>query len=335
MIVKKDGRIVVNKLDVYKVISPQMGEVLKKQHELADNAFATDVTYEEMRENYIHERKYWNEGGPKPKKTVDLEIGGPYGEIPIRFHYPEKRTGKGVIIYIHGGGFAVGNIDTHSKIMRTLMEETGSVVIGIDYRLAPEYKYPTQVEECAFLVEWLRNHAEKYDINREDIAFVGDSAGANLSLATALYLRDQKKDVSYIRALLLYYGTYGLTDSRSMRLLGGDYDGLSQEDLAQYRKMYVEDEKGDLRYYDCFSNDLTTGIPPCYIACGELDPLLDDSRLLFDILKHHEQTVVMEEFQGVIHSFLHFTKMLPEAKEALRSGASFYNLLGNKKEVFK
>lgn len=325
----------MNKLDVYKMMSPEIREIVKKQNELAGDALSTDISYEKMRENYIIERKYWNEGGPKPKKTVDLEIEGPYGEIPIRFHYPEKRIGQGAIIYIHGGGFTLGNLDTHSKIMRTLMEETGAVVIGIDYRLAPEYKYPTQVKECAFLVEWLRNQAEKYEIDRNDITFAGDSAGANLSLATALYLRDQKKDVSYIRALLLYYGTYGLTDSRSMRLLGGDYDGLSQEDLEQYRKLYVEDENMDLCYYDCFSNDLTTGIPPCYIACGDLDPLLDDSRLLFDILKHHEQRVVMEEFKGIIHSFLHFTKMLPEAKQALQSGANFYHSLANQKEISK
>lgn len=308
-----------------------MREVLKKQNELADDAFSTDVSYEKMRENYMNERKYWNEGGPEPKQTIDLEIEGPYGKFPIRFHYPKKRMGKGAIIYIHGGGFAVGNLDTHSKIMRTLMEETGAVVIGIDYHLAPEYKYPTQVKECAFLVDWLRNYAEKYELDRDDISIAGDSAGANLSLATALYLRDHEKDISYLRALLLYYGTYGLTDSGSMRLLGGDYDGLSQEDLEEYRKMYVADEKSDVRYYDCFSNDLTTGIPPCYIACGNLDPLLDDSKLLYDILKQYQQTVVMEEFKGVIHSFLHFTKLLPEAKEAIRSGATFFQSLANEK----
>lgn len=322
----------MNKLNVNKIMTPEMREVLKKQSELADDAFSTDVSYEKMRENYMNERKYWNEGGPEPKQTIDLEIEGPYGKLPIRFHYPQKRIGNGAIIYIHGGGFAVGNLDTHSKIMRTLMEETGAVVIGIDYHLSPEYKYPTQVKECAFLADWLRNYAEKYELDRDDISFAGDSAGANLSLATALYLRDHEKDISYIRALLLYYGTYGLTDSGSMRLLGGDYDGLGQEDLEQYRKMYVADEKSDVRYYDCFSNDLTTGIPPCYIACGNLDPLLDDSKLLYDILKHHQQTVVMEEFKGVIHSFLHFTKLLPEAKEAIQSGATFFQSLANEKK---
>ncbi|WP_249316478.1 acetyl esterase [Bacillus sp. FJAT-50079] len=314
----------MNKKNVYKMMTSEMLETLNKQAELIGDTFSTDVTYEKMRENYVSERKFWNKGGPEPKQTVDLKIEGPYGSIAIRIHYPKKRRGNGSIVYIHGGGFVVGNIDTHSRIMRMLMEETESVVIGVDYHLAPEYKYPKQVEECVFLVEWLRNHAEKYNIDPNDIALAGDSAGANLCLATALYLRDNKKHVSYLRCLLLYYGTYGLTDSKSMRLFGGEYDGLSEEDLKTYRNMYIGGENKDLRYYDCLSNDLTHGIPPCYIACGNLDPLQDDSKLLNDILTYHHQKAVLEKFKGVIHGFLHYTSIVPEAKEAIRNGAKFY-----------
>lgn len=313
-----------NKYNAYKMMTPKMLETLTKQNDLVEDAFSTDVTFEEMRENYVKERKFWNEGGPEPRKTIDLEVEGPYGPIAIRFHYPMRRTGKGAIVYIHGGGFVVGNLDTHSKIMRLLMEETESVVIGIDYHLAPEFKYPTQVEECAFFVEWLRSHSEEYDIDRYDIALAGDSGGANLSLATALYLRDTKKDVSYIRSLLLYYGAYGLTDSKSMRLFGGDYDGLSRKDLMAYSKMYLGDGNADFRYYDCFSNDLTNGVPPCYIAYGDLDPLQDDSKLLFDILTYNNVKAELEEFKGVIHAFLHHSRILPESIEAIKQGANFY-----------
>ncbi|WP_253724460.1 acetyl esterase [Sporosarcina sp. HYO08] len=320
----------MNKLDAYKMMTPKMREVLKKQAELVGDAFSTDVTYEEMRDNYTKERKYWNAGGPEPQRTVNVEVEGPHGTFATRIHYPKKRTGKGAIVFIHGGGFTVGNLDTHSKVMRLLMEEAESVVIGIDYHLAPEYQYPVQVEECAFLVEWLRSRAEQYEIDPNDIALAGDSAGANLSLATVLYLRDQQKDISSIRALLLYYGTYGLTDSTSFRLLGGDYDGLRREDLNAYLKMYIGGENGDLRYFDCVSNDLTEGIPPCYIACGEVDPLRDDSRLLYEMLTHYEQKAVLEEFKGMIHAFLHYSCMLPEATEAIRNGANFYKSLCHK-----
>lgn len=182
----------MNKFNAYEMMSAEMLETLKKQKELVGESISTDVAYEKMREDYANERKFWNEDGPEPKETVDLEVEGPYGSIPIRIHYPQKRTGKGSIIYIHGGGFVVGSLDTHSKIMRKLMEETESVVIGIDYHLAPEHTYPTQVEECTFIVEWLKSHAEKYDIDPNDIALAGDSAGANLCLNTALYLRDKK-----------------------------------------------------------------------------------------------------------------------------------------------
>ncbi|TQR15598.1 acetyl esterase [Psychrobacillus soli] len=317
----------MNKFDALKMMTPEMIATLKKQNELVEDAFSTNVTYEKMRENYNNERKFWNEGGPEPKKSVDLELEGPYGTIGIRIHYPQKRTGKGSIVYIHGGGFVVGNLDTHSRIMRILMEETESVVIGIDYHLAPEYKYPTQVEECAFLVEWLRSNAEEYDLDKNDISLAGDSGGANLSLATALYLRDKKDDVTYLRSLLLYYGAFGLTDSRSRRIFGGDYDGLGREDLKAYSKMYIEDDNVDLRYFDCFSNDLTKGVPPCYIAYGDLDPLQDDSILLYDILTYNNGKAELEEFKGVIHAFLHHSRILPEAKEAIKNGANFYKSL--------
>lgn len=318
-----------NKIDAYKKMTPEMLETLAKQNELVQDAFSTNVTFEEMRENYNRERQFWNEGGPEPNKTVDLELAGPYGPIAIRFHYPKRRSGKGAIVYIHGGGFVVGNLDTHSKIMRLLMEETESVVIGIDYHLAPEYKYPTQVEECAFLVEWLRDHSEEYGIDPNDISLAGDSGGANLSLATSLYLRDKREDVSYIRCLLLYYGAYGLTDSKSMRLLGGDYDGLSRKDLQAYTNMYIGEGKPDLRYFDCFSNDLTKGVPPCYIAYGDLDPLQDDSKLLYEILTYHNIKAELEEFKGVIHAFLHHSRILPESTEAIRTGANFFKSLAD------
>jgi acetyl esterase len=316
-----------NKYNAYKMMTPKMLEALTVQKELVEDAFSTDVTFEEMRENYINERKFWNEGGPEPKKTIDREVEGPYGSIPIRFHYPMRRTGKGAILYIHGGGFVVGNLDTHSKIMRLLMEETESVVIGIDYHLAPEFKYPTQVKECAFLIDWLRANSAEYDIDQNDISLAGDSGGANLSLATSLYLRDKKKDVSYIRCLLLYYGSYGLTDSKSMRLFGGDYDGLSSKDLITYAKMYIGDENEDLRYFDCFSNHLTQGVPPCYIAYGDLDPLQDDSKLLYDILTYHKIKAELEEFKGVVHAFLHHSSILQESIEAIQHGGNFYKSL--------
>jgi acetyl esterase len=313
-----------NKYNAYEMMTPKMLDTLTKQNELVKNAFTTDVTFEEMRKNYNMERKFWNEGGPEPEKTIDIEIEGQYGPIAIRFHYPVRRTGKGAIVYIHGGGFVVGNLDTHSKIMRLIMEETEAVVIGIDYHLAPEYKYPTQVEECAFLVEWLRSYSGEYDIDGNDIALAGDSGGANLALAASLYLRDKKKDVSNIRCLLLYYGAYGLTDSKSMRLFGGDYDGLSRKDLKTYTKMYIGSENKDIRYFDCFSNDLTKGVPPCYIAYGDLDPLQDDSKLLYEILTYNNLKAELGEFKGVIHAFLHHSRILPESIEAIQQGANFY-----------
>lgn len=317
----------MNKKDINKHITAEMVQVLQIQQELADGFEKSDDPIESMRRNYNLERAYWNDGGPEAKKTIDLELEGPYGALPIRLHYPLHRKEKGIILYIHGGGFMVGNLDTHSRIMRNIMELSGSVVVGIDYHLAPEYQYPVQLEECAFLVKHLRENSEEYDIDANDIVFAGDSAGANLALATTLYLRDRLPDIHFIRALLLYYGTFGLKDSRSMRLYGGDYDGLSQSQLQEYQQMYLGKQINEIHYSDCFDHNLATDIPPCYIACGEIDPLFDDSQLLFDILVENGMKAELQCFNGVTHSFLHFSKIMPEAIIAIEQGIAFYRSL--------
>lgn len=91
--------------------------------------------------------------------------------------------------------------------------------------------------------------------------------------------------------------------------------------------MYIGDENADLRYFDCFSNNLTKGVPPCYIAYGDLDPLQDDSKLLYDILTYHNVKAELEEFKGVVHAFLHHSRILQESIDAIQHGGNFYKSL--------
>lgn len=312
-------------VDVLARLTPAMRAVLDRQAELAGDAFATDVGFDEMRRRYAAERAFWNEGGPAMALTVDATVPGPCGDVPVRYHRPRADGVLPCLVYVHGGGWVVGGLDTHDRIMRTLAARTGALVVGVDYALSPEAKFPRAVHECAAVVRHLAATAADHGGDPGHLSFAGDSGGAGLSLAATLWLRDEVPDAPAISCLLLYYGLYGLRDSRSQRLYGGPWDGLARADLAYYLDCYTAGPADlDSPYLDCLSADLSRGVPPTYLAACGLDPLLDDSRTLAAVLAERGVRHRLDEFDGVLHGFLHHSRMLPEALDALEAGAAFY-----------
>ncbi|MDR0782272.1 MAG: acetyl esterase [Propionibacteriaceae bacterium] len=314
-----------NKLPVLELISAQMRTVLAKSAELAPGAYDTAGGFESMRANYILERHYWNEGGPVMEETRDCVIVTQAGNVPLRFHVPTSSNSqpKSIIVYLHGGGWVLGNLDTHDRIMRLLADFTGSVVVGVDYALSPEAKFPLAVHQGAEVVRHLHHHGAQYNLNPDRIGLVGDSAGATLCLAAYLYLRDEVDGAGYIRGLGLYYGLYGLRDSTSIRLLGGEWDGLTEADLAYYLDCYLsEPEDARSPYVDCLNADLSR-VPPTFIAAAEFDPLRDDSAALAAMLGRHDQIHRHVTYPGVLHAFLHNSRHLPQAMDAIRDGAAY------------
>lgn len=312
-----------NKYNIMEMLSPEMKKVVEKQQELAADCFATGDTVEKLRSNYEKERRFWNEGGPGPAKIKDIVCPVKEGEISLRIHYPIRQTEAPAIVFIHGGGFAAGSNDTHSRIMRTLCDKAGVPVIGAQYRLAPEYKMPVQIDDCVAAIDYVAEHREGLEIGGKGLILAGDSGGAVLCMIMALYYRDERKDNSFIKGLLLYYGTYGLEDSVSKRLMGCEADGMRKEDLDYYMSMLIGKPGDFMKYMHMFDLDLTFGIPRTYICCGSLDPLRDDSVLLYEILKSHGIEVRLDIFDGLLHAFLHYFKMVPQAEEAIERGVDF------------
>ena len=315
----------VNKYDVPSMWTKQMGAVVAKSTELAADAYDTSAGLEALRAGYLKEREFWNEGGPQPFKVREDQVPTPYGQVMVRTYYPVAAEALPCIVYVHGGGFVLGNPDTHDRITRILADRSGAAVVSVDYTLAPEARHPQALEECAAVIEYLRANADQWGIDAADISLAGDSGGAFLAMATFLHLRDVKQMALNLRCLLLFYGFYGLRDSMSWRLLGGTWDGLTQEDWEYYRNMYFAspDQLSDSSV-DLLSHDLTRDVPPCYIAASDLDPLRDDSRCLAAILTHAGLPHRYEEFKGVIHAFLHNSRMLDEANDALEHAATYY-----------
>ena len=311
-----------NKLPVLDLISAEMKTVVNTLQPDLPSWPATG-TIAEQRQYYTLERRFWNAGAPE-MATRAYMVPTKYGQVETRLFCPQPDS-PATLFYLHGGGFILGNLDTHDRIMRLLASYSQCTVIGIDYPLSPEARFPQAIEEIVAACCYFHQQAEDYQINMSRICFAGDSAGAMLALASALWLRDKQIDCGKIAGVLLWYGLYGLRDSVTRRLLGGVWDGLTQQDLQMYEEAYLSnDADRESPYYCLFNNDLTREVPPCFIAGAEFDPLLDDSRLLYQTLAAHQQPCEFKLYPGTLHAFLHYSRMMKTADEALRDGAQFF-----------
>ncbi len=275
----------------------------------------------QQRTLYNANRAFWNEGGPAMQDRADLTIDGPGGPLPLRIHYPRADRPLPALIFLHGGGWVLGNLDTHDRIMRQLAEDSGFAIVGVDYRLAPEHRFPAACEDSAAAVNWLAAHGADLGLDPSRLAIGGDSAGAALSLSTLMILRDQGRDI--LKAGLLYYGAFGLRDSRSRRLYGGEEDGLSRENLAFYRRSLLGPGRPPDDWRLNMLDRSVADLPPLFIGSIEMDPLRDDSDCLSELCMDASVPYDYRLFKGVLHGFLHMSRMVGAARDALALGAGF------------
>lgn len=305
--------------DIRHRLDPEMRAALAESQRLYGGEVLDWKDLAIMREAYGRERRFWNREGPALAEVRDFAVPGPYGSIPLRLLRPATGKLLPALVFLHGGGYVLGNLDTHDRLMRLLAARSGIAVLGIDYRLAPEHKFPTQLDEIAAVLEWLARDGRSVGIDATRLALGGDSAGAHLSLGTAIGFKGKS---SSIKALLLYYGSYGLTDSMSMRLCANDLDGVKPSDLAFYRDAYMRGARDheDPRL-NCLSADLS-GLPPTYILALELDTLRDDSLALAELLGRAGVPCRLTRHDGVLHGYLHYNRVIPKAMQAIEEGAA-------------
>lgn len=307
------------KLDVRRRLDPEALAALEETDRLqAEFGPVTLGDVARMRAAYAHERRFWN-AVPVPLAAVEerlLEAAGL--ATRIRLYRPDEGAPRALLFYLHGGGWVVGSLDTHDRIMRLLARESGLPVVGIDYALAPEVKFPTQIDQIAAVVRAL---AAGGDFAGLPFALGGDSAGANLALAVAGALHAAGGPEP--AALLLFYGAYGLADSASRRLWGNARDGLTDERMRFYERAYLPAPEAarDPRY-DLLASDLSA-VPPTRLLAVTMDPLHDDSLALAALLEEHGRAVELSTVDGVLHGFLHLSRMVPKAARALAEGAAF------------
>jgi acetyl esterase len=314
----------MTKIDVLPLLTPQMRAALEQSQALY--AAMDDLPADRlaaMRESYRRERRFWNAVPVElaSVETVPLALSG-LPPFRVRFYRPAS-AGAGALVYLHGGGFVVGDLDTHDRIMRLMARRAGVTVVGVDYALSPEAHFPVALNQVLATVRHLAESGPALGIDPDRLAVGGDSAGANLALGTALSLAPVEP--GRIKVLLLFYGAFGLQDSASQRLYGNAFDGLTRDDLRYYRDSYLGTAADiDDPRYNGLAGDLA-GLPPALIVAAALDPLLDDSlalaRMLGTLGINHELRV----YDGLLHGFLHLSRTLDAAYEAIDCGARWLN----------
>jgi len=235
----------------------------------------------------------------------DMAADTPYGTVPVRLYRPEPDGhALPVLLFAHGGGFMLGNPDTHDRICRLLARNSGWAVLAIDYTLAPEKKFPLQPDQVFAVLQHVAGQGGAWGLDTRRIALGGDSAGAHLCLMAALDARAAGGPV--VCGQVLYYGAYGLKDSASRRLYGwADLDGLGDDDSAQYRDAYTATAQDREHPRNNLLKSDMAGLPPAFIAAVAYDPLRDDSLVLAEFFKERGVPHQLEIYEGVLHGFLH------------------------------
>jgi acetyl esterase len=257
---------------------------------------------------------------PHPLAAIrPLDIPGPAGAMPARLYLPEGAGPRPVVVFVHGGGWTFGNMDTHGPLMHWLAARSGWAVLGFEYRLAPEHPYPAGHEDTLAALAFVRAGQLGPECDAARMALAGDSAGANLALGAMLALRDA--GLPQVATAALFYGCYApLFETESNRENGQDY-GLTTEMMRWYWANFLGGTVEDPPAYAAPLLADLTGLPPLYLDAAGLDPLLDDTTLLSARLARAGVRHRVDIWPGVVHGFLRFQRDLPIAQAALEAAA--------------
>ncbi|MGE5477703.1 MAG: alpha/beta hydrolase [Bacteroidales bacterium] len=265
----------------------------------------------------------WNGPLPAIGGVTETATLSPRGTpVRLRIHYPDqRRDGLGVLVYFHGGGFVLNGVDTHERLMRLLAARAGIAVVGVGYTLAPELRFPGQLDEALAALDWVRNQGAAFGLDGERLVVGGDSAGANLALSAQLALRDHGRPLPL--AGLLFYGMYSADlDSPSHLAFGGGGFGLTTERVDWFWRQYLADHaQRDNPQAAPLWADLG-GLPRQLVIGAGLDCLLDDSLRLAARLTAAGVDNTLSVYDGVPHSFMQMSAHLAPADAAISEAAA-------------
>ena len=257
--------------------------------------------------------------GGEPESIARVEnrtVPGPAGQIPVRIYTPVGTAPFPVLVYFHGGGWVIGNLDTHDGICRSLANRVGCLVVSVDYRLAPEHPFPAAPEDCYAATRWLAEHAGSLGGDKGRIAVGGDSAGGNLAAVVALMARDRGGPKLAFQ-LLVYPATDTDFETRSYRENSEGYF-LTRADMVWFWNHYApRDEDRRNPYAAPLRAASLRGLPPALVITAEFDPLCDDGNAYAARLREDGVPVRLSQQDGLIHGFFQMGAVIDRGRASV------------------
>ncbi|PWN59331.1 alpha/beta hydrolase [Chryseobacterium viscerum] len=249
----------------------------------------------------------------------ELNIQQENHQIPIRIYRPNgaKTENSSAIIYIHGGWFIAGGYETHDAVVRKLANKTGSVIIFIDYRLAPEHPFPAGLNDCIDGIQWVVDNAESIGIDPDKIGIIGDSAGGALSTAVSTQIGEQFKF-----QVLIYPAADNQLNSKSWETYENGPVLNKQGGIEAWEWYLPKEEKDNPLAIPVLIKDFKE-TPPTLVILAEHDPLLDDGKTLSLNMENAGVTLTTSLYKDMVHGFMHMGELLEEVQSAVDEMAAF------------
>lgn len=274
---------------------------------------------DEARANFESDYAALGKGEPVTK-VEDLSIPGPGGDIPVRFYLPATKGTAPLVVYFHGGGWLLGSIDSHDYTCRRLAKATGAGVASVDYRRAPEHRFPAAVDDALVATDWVYEHAGDLSGNPDRLAVAGDSAGGNLAIAVALRARDQGRPP--LRLMILAYPVTTTTLSAATFDTRYDRIMLWEDELRWHQSNYLASEMD-------FSHPLVSpldhadlaGLPPTALILAECDPIRPQGEAFARELMAAGVEVDQRTYEGMIHGFFGLSEAFDGAPDGMDAAA--------------
>ena len=258
-------------------------------------------------------------GASEPIGSVeDRRIEGPAGEIPIRVYRPVDAGAAPlpIALFTHGGGWVLCDLDSHDDVCRALSNASGAVVVAVDYRLAPEHRFPVGLEDAWAALLWVAEHAGEIGGDATRLAVVGDSAGGNLAAVLALMARDRGGPA--LAQQVLIYPVIDCRFDTPSHLDPGNPHVLQSDEVRYFWQEYLADPTdGQKPYASPIRAESLAGLPPALVLTAEFDALRDEGEAYAKRLAAEGVATEATRYDGMMHSFVTFLDALPDARRAI------------------
>ena len=280
------------------------------------------LTPVEARKMYRERRFFSQPAAPDVAQVQDLQANGPHGTIPLRLYKPSAASVAAtlpVLMYYHGGGWVIGDLDTHDTLCRELANGSGCAVVAVDYRMGPEHPFPAAVDDCWAATCWVKDNAAALGLDALRLGVGGDSAGGNLATVVSLLARDKHQGMDLpIRFQLLIYPAIDQRRSHASHVTNGQGYALTSDTISYFQNHYLADKAQclDWRASPVLAASLAN-LPPALLLTAGFDPLRDEGLEYADALSAAGTPCRYVCFDRQIHGFITMGRVLDEANLAV------------------